>query len=100
MNAIPDITDPLGRSWRQPSRSVIELDDTHALMTQATFEDLAEYSSSQPTGVYEGKMWKRHDGLYDRRCRPEDRRWLLCWYDVSEKGPDYCSTQFREILIA
>jgi hypothetical protein len=94
------MTHPLSRAWKQPSTDLILLDDTHALMSQATFEQLGEYSCSQPTGVYEGKMWVRHDGLYDKRCRPEDRCWLLCWYDVSEKGPEYCSTQHRRILIA
>lgn len=94
------MTHPLGRVWRQPDAARIAIDDTHALMDSATFDALAEYSCSEPTGVYPGKMWRRHDGLYDRRCKPENRRWLLCWFDESERGPEWCSTRFREILIA
>jgi hypothetical protein len=96
---IPVMDHPLSRRWEQPSLDDILLDETHALMTQATFDALREYSCSQPTGVYPGKMWKRHNGLYDPRCRPADRHWLLCWYDVSEKGPEYCSTKFRRIIV-
>jgi hypothetical protein len=96
---IPEMTDPLGKYWDQPDRSAITIDDTHALMTTATFKKLGEYSASCPSGVYPGKMWSRHDGLHDDRCAEKDRRWLLCWYDRSELGPDYCSTKFREILI-
>lgn len=55
---IPPITDPLGKYWQQPHRRFIELDDTHALMSEQTFKGLKEYSTSIPTGRYEGKMWK------------------------------------------
>lgn len=55
---IPPITDPLGKHWQQPHRRFIELDDTHALMSEQTFKGLKEYSTSIPTGRYEGKMWK------------------------------------------
>ena len=55
---IPPITEPLGKHWQQPHRRFIELDDTHALMSEQTFKGLKEYSTSIPTGRYEGKMWK------------------------------------------
>ena len=55
---IPPITDPLGKHWQQPHRRFIELDDTHALMSEQTFKGLKEYSTSIPTGRYESKMWK------------------------------------------
>ena len=51
------MTDPMGRHWRQPPRERILIDDTHALMDLATFEQLSEYSCTIPTGVYPGKMW-------------------------------------------
>lgn len=35
---IPPITDPLGKHWQQPHRRFIELDDTHALMSEQTFK--------------------------------------------------------------
>ena len=95
---IPRITDPLGKHWVQPHRDDIEIDDKFALMSRATFEKLAEYSCLMPTGVYAGKMWSRHDGVYDPRCKPENRRWLLAWFGYHAK-PDTCSVNFREILL-
>lgn len=95
---IPPITDPLGSHWQQPSRDQILLDDTHALMTEHIFTQLLEYSGSYPSGVYEGKMWRRHDGLHDRQCPPDRRRWMLCWYaNLDEKR---CKIEFREVLLA
>lgn len=55
---IPPITDPLGKSWKQPHRRFIELDDTHARMNEQTFKALKEYSTKIPTKVYDSKMWK------------------------------------------
>lgn len=99
LNAIPPITDPMGKHWDQPPLSAIEIDDAHALMSDATFKALPEYSSTIPTGVYPGKMWRRHDGLLDQRCKPSDRQWLLCWYGESDE-PDACSINSRKVLIA
>lgn len=98
-NVIPPITDPLGRSWRQPNPASILIDDTHAVMDARTFAALADYSSSLPSGVYPGKMWKRHDGLFDRTCKPEERTWLLVWFGECE-DPRLCSNNFRKILVA
>lgn len=100
MNEIPPITEPLGRYWKQPSPEAILVDDTHALMDRPTFDLLEEYSTSMPSGVYEGKMWSRHDGLYDEKFlagggQPE---WLLVWYGPSE-DPDKCSINKRIILL-
>ena len=47
---IPPITDPSGQSWKQPHRRYIELDKTHALMSEQTFKGLPEYSYTIPTG--------------------------------------------------
>lgn len=98
---IPLMTHPLGRSWDQPSREEILLDETHALMSRATFDQLAEYSGTNPTGAYEGKMWKRHDGLFDFRFLARGGRpvWLLCWYGRSDK-PGFVSNNSRKILLA
>lgn len=99
-NIIPSITDPLGSSWDQPSLAFILLSDTHAMMDQRTFEDLPEYSASYPSGVYEGKMWKRHNGVHDRAfiARGGKPEWMLCWYGPSNK-PDSCSVNYRKILL-
>lgn len=98
---IPLITSPLGRSWKQPSRSEIQIDATHALMTRATFDKLAEYSATNPTGAYEGKMWKRHDGAFDWafRARGGKPTWMLCWYGVCDK-PNCVSNNYRVILLS
>lgn len=85
----------------RPATSNILIDDTHALMTRRTFEDLPEYSATNPTGAYEGKMWRRHDGAFDREflARGGKPVWLLCWYGESEL-PDFVSNNSREILLA
>ncbi len=101
---IPVITHPLGRHWDQPSRDAILLDLTHALMTETTFKALREYSATMPTGVYEGKMWRRHDGIYADglgRVTEEARakaKWLLCWYGPGTT-PGTCLVHYREILL-
>lgn len=93
---IPVMTDPMGRHWSQPDPAAILLDDTHALMTSATFGQLAEYSGTVPTGVYPGKMWRRHDGIFDTKATR--RPWLLCWYGEDKDGK--CEILFREVLLA
>jgi hypothetical protein len=100
-NVIPPMTHELSSGWDQPSTSRILLDDTHALMTTETFKELKEYSATQPTGAYEGKMWKRHNGVFDHEflARGGKPTWLLCWFDVSSKGPDWVSTKSRQILL-
>lgn len=91
------MTDPLGRHWNQPAPDLIEIDDTHALMTKATFEQLPEYSATIPSGVYPGKMWRRHDGAFDiKRERPPV--WMLCWFGEVRDGA--CEIYFREVLLA
>lgn len=85
---IPPITDPMGKHWDQPNRFNIEVDATHAMMSKQTFEGLATYSCTTPTGVYPGKMWKALRGM----------KWWLCWFDVDPE-PNYCSNHYREILV-
>ena len=93
-NPIPPITDPMGVHWDQPDREKILVDDKVAVMDQKAFEELLDYSNSQPTGCYPGKMWKAQYG------KPKEKRWFLCWFGYSEKGPQWCSNNYREILIA
>ena len=98
---IPEMTDPLGTSWHQPLREDITVDAVSATMSQATFDALVEYSMSLPSGVYPGKMWKRHDGVYDRQfiARGGKPVWMLCWYDFSDRGPEYYVTKCRRIIV-
>jgi hypothetical protein len=99
-NVIPPITHPMGSDWEQPPVSEVVIDDTHALMTLETFERLPEYSASRPSGVYEGKMWRRHNGAFDREflARGGKPEWLLCWYGESDK-PGYVSNNSRKIIL-
>lgn len=96
-HVIPPITEPMGRHWRQPDRRRITIDATHALLTQSDFELLGEYSCSTPTGVYPGKMWKRDNNAY--RTPRRDPEWWLVWFGLSSKGDDWCSNNYRRILI-
>ncbi|MES2218392.1 MAG: hypothetical protein V4501_08265 [Pseudomonadota bacterium] len=90
-NVIPPMIDPLGKYWRQPDSSLIGVDEANALMDETTFRGLLNYSTSIPSGVYPGKMWRRTE---------DGQRWLLCWYGLSGKGDGFCSINNREILIA
>jgi hypothetical protein len=101
LEAIPRMTHEYGRYWEQPKRSEITITDETATMTRTAFNKLHEYSGSNPTGAYEGKMWKRHDGGFDRafQARGGKPEWLLCWYGVSLIGPGYVSNNRRKIEI-
>lgn len=89
-NFIPPMTDPRGRYWSQPPATAITIDDTHALLSHATINALMEYSTSTPSGVYPGKMWKcQHEG-----------RWYLRWYGIVPGNDSVCSNNWREILLA
>jgi hypothetical protein len=94
MSPIPKITNPMGRNWRQPPREAIEIDETHALMSKSTLEQLGNYSASMPSGVYPGKMWRRAKDYHD-----ESKGWWLLWFGESDI-PGYVSNHCREILIA
>lgn len=99
LSPIPPI-DAQGRNWAQPKRSAIEITDTYAIMSLVSFESLHEYSCSAPSGVYEGKMWRRHNGAFDWdfRRRGGVPRWLLCWYWPGSTV-DMCGTYMRRILL-
>lgn len=102
------MTHPLSRHWDQPKSVEILLDDTHALMSKKTFLSLHEYSCSNPSGVYDGKMWRRYDGRFDQRCgspiflRIDPRPmpvWMLRWYGPSA-DPDKCSVNSRIVILS
>lgn len=99
---IPPMTDALGAHWRQPDTENFVLDDTHVMMSQREFDQLAEYSTSYPSGVYPGKCWKaRHWEVVMSHGLPY-RKWLnswdLRWYGACE-DPKFCSNHHREIII-
>lgn len=97
---VPPITEPLGKHWKQPDRKEILMDETHCLMSGQTFYSLPEYSATRPSGVYPGKMWRRHDGAFDCAYlasggKPE---WMLCWFGECD-DPKMCSNHSRKILL-
>lgn len=86
---IPEMTDPLGRHWKQPRRDQIEIDCNHALMPRSAFDQLLEYSTTIPTGTYPGKMWKANSS---------SGVWVLRWYgDLIDENT--IARGQREILI-
>ena len=89
MNTIPAMTHPYGKVWRQP-RDIrkVPMDGTHVLLDRHQFRALSEYSASIPTGVYDGKCWRRR----------ERRQWFLCWYGPCS-DPNRCKINMRQILI-
>lgn len=82
---IPLITNPMGRSWKQPSLSRLSFVEGYVIMDAATFNELHNYELTYPSGVYEGKMW-RSGGL-------------LMWYDNHDTDPNLCSVKSIPIAI-
>lgn len=85
---IPDMTDHMGRHWRQPAglNSRVVADDCNALIAPQDLLALPEYSSTIPTGVYPGKAWRAEypDGVF------------LCWYGEDIGGK--CKIEVRRVL--
>lgn len=92
---IPPITHPMGKAWAQPDRHKVLVDEFHAILTAKDLNQLAEYSTSVPTGAYEGKMWRMNRMVFSPGNEPE---WWLCWYDTSEL-PDMLQVKSRRCLI-
>lgn len=94
MTEIREITDPLGRYWKQPKVSEILVDDDCAIMSLDAFNLLATYSASIPSGVYCGKMWKNSDN-------PDVAK--LIWYEdnhrFNEKGVPLMDINYRKIYL-
>jgi hypothetical protein len=100
---IPPITDPMGKYWGQPSLDRITLNETHAFMDAEAFDELRDYSCSQPTGVYPGKMWKHSNAYYRKTEKGEPLRWWLRWYGEAREPEmigKMCSNHAREIIVS
>jgi len=88
---IPPITHELGKHWEQPNLDGILISDNFALFkNQSDIKKLSEYSTSNPSGVYEGKMWLAID---------TSKVLLLSWYGVGEQ-PNVCTINRRQIILA
>ncbi len=80
-------------------------------LTEKEFDDLLEYSTSQPTGVILNKVWKRKNyifkspqgKIYNAGWLPSgaeliEIRWYHCQYVKSAKE-GYMDTKMREIEV-
>ena len=91
---IPRITDPLGRSWEQPNTELLRITDEFVYISTHAFTFLKDYTNSQPTGVYPGKIWKVKM-FTDKTKIPI---WVLRWFGNSD-DPNYVTNHWREIAI-
>lgn len=82
---IPIMTNPLGKSWRQPGLEKLIFRDDYVLMDKRSFDILHNYETSYPSGVYEGKIW-RSGGT-------------LMWYDSHETDKNLCTVKSIAIAI-
>jgi hypothetical protein len=81
---IPPMTHELSRHWDQPPREDVVVTDEFAFMTKKSWEKLAEYNSTNPSGAYEGKMWRAHETVHTGyQYKTFWDRPFLCWYGVS-----------------
>ena len=92
---IPLMTDPMGQHWDQPALSEITIDDKTATMSRETFCKLKNYSTTIPSGVYPGKMWKA-EICFENSC---DDYWELRWFGIVPNDPKVCSRNSRKIMV-
>jgi hypothetical protein len=86
---IPEMTEPLGRYWRQPADiRDAPIDDKTVLLTPYQFAELHNYSATMPSGVYPGKCWRRQSR----------EGWHLGWYGV-DPDPKFCTNNWRRIEV-
>lgn len=100
---IPEMTHQDGKYWRQPEDiREAPMDLTHVLLTRRQFDELHEYSVTDPSGVYEGKCWKAE--RFRKGTRKGEMRliptgeWFLKWYGHSNR-PGMVSNHRRIIRI-
>lgn len=95
---VPPITHPMGKHWDQPDPALMQFYADRVVMKEGVFLGLADYSCSIPSGVYDGKMWRRCQGAHTPLPK-EQRRWFLCWFGPSD-DPDKCSIHSLPLVIA
>ncbi len=69
------------------------MDEKFVTLTERQIRGLYRYDHTDPSGCYPGKCW-----LHKFPDRPDAL--FLLWFGLSPKGPDYCSTYQREVVIA
>lgn len=93
MNIIPPMTDAHGKYWVQPDPRGFVLDDDYVLMDKLDFDLLPDYTNSEPTGKYNGKMWK------GRFQTLKGEKWFLMWCHDENKLSNQIYISSREILV-
>lgn len=93
---IPEMTDPLGQCWEQPVRQDILIGDDTAIMPKAAYDQLKEYSTTLPSGVYPGKMWKR---IEIDAAAPFTVTAYLGWYGMPMGITGRFAIHWRKIVI-
>ncbi len=88
LDIIPEMTDPMGRHWVQPNRKDLFFCNIRVHLTIKDFNLLRDYSWSNPTGTYAGKMWK---AFYKGA-------WQLEWW-IDDKQPGYVLLQRKLIRV-
>lgn len=74
-------------------------------MTQWQLDSLPEYSTSTPTGVYIGKIWKMNINCENRngyRVPINPPKWLICTFEEEPdqvKYPGYCKNGYYVPII-
>lgn len=92
-NTIPPMTNSLGKHWVQPDPSGFVLDDDYVLMSKLDFDLLPDYTNSEPTGKYNGKMWK---GQFKTT---KGKKWFLAWCHDENEVSNLICISYREILV-
>lgn len=83
-------TDDIRKGSRPGSYPPIVLDEMHFLISRADFDQLPEYNTSRPSGVYDGKCWKfNRSGVW----------WIACYIEEVPPHPDGMLTPKRKALI-
>ena len=101
----PPITHPLGKHWEQPPLRDVWFFGGLAIMTEKTLEELPEYSSTLPSGVYDGKMWRANvtppaapGCALPPREKPRKEEWILRWFAPSDE-PNKCAVKWADIVL-
>jgi hypothetical protein len=88
-NIIPKMVHPDSVGWKQPNPDNFKIDDSFATMSRKDFDELKDYTYSNPSGVYVGKVWKAFLA---------GRTWSLRWYGHHE-DLNSCSINCRTIVV-
>lgn len=83
------------RLWIQPFEENMIFDDKDGkvMMSEKDYDMLKDYTNSQPSCIYEGKMWKRKMG------RLGNKKWYLCYAHDPNLREKIINISYYEIKI-